>query len=66
MTINSLVYFCPVFTPADFKMCPVLTKGHIGHLLHFFMPFKTLLGLGGAESGTFALTSLSFKFAGRL
>ena len=41
-------------------------KGQIGQALHFFIPGVTLLGLLGASGGTFALTSFSFMFGGRL
>ena len=49
-----------------FTFLEVWTKGHIGHLLHFFIPRITLPGLLGVSGGIFALTSLSLIFRGCL
>ena len=43
---------------------PILTKGHIGQLLHFFMPGTFLVGLLGVRGGTLALMILSLILGG--
>ena len=50
----------------DLTICPVVTNGQIGQLLHFFIPGMFLLGLTGGGSGTFALMSLSLILGGLL
>ena len=48
--ISTVVLFDVAFTFSQ-----VWTKGHIGHLLHFFIPRITLPGLLGASDGTLGL-----------
>ena len=54
------------FVWVDLNICPVVTNGHIGQLLHFFIPGMFLFGLVGGESGTLALMSLSLISGGLL